>query len=111
MSFLLLVRWLAASVFGGVVAAPHVFRADSLVGPGVSKELAAQRAALLSEIRYDLHLTLTARDSAQGSIVVRFTAKRAADVILDFRGPRLNNVRVNGAGAPRAVFNGAHLRL
>src|SRR5690348_6621033 len=105
MSFLLLLRLLATSVFGGVVSAPHVFRVDSLVGPGVSKELAAQRAALLSEVRYDLQLALTARDSAQGSIVVRFKAKRAADVILDFRGPRLNNVRVNGAASPRAAFN------
>src|SRR5689334_13520143 len=104
-------RLVATSVLGGIVAATNVLSNDPLLGPGVSKELAAQRAALFSDVRYDLRLTLTARDSAQGSVVVRFKTKRAADVILDFRGPRLNNVRVNGAPNSSAAFNGAHLRV
>src|SRR5690348_6400421 len=103
-------RLLATSVAASALAASTTAPSDPLIGPGVSKELAAQRAALLSDVRYDLKLTLTARDSAQGTIVVRFKTKRAADVILDFRGPRLNNVRVNGAANDRVSFNGAHLR-
>jgi len=109
MSFFL--RVLATSALGGIFAATNVLPNDPLLGPGVSKELAAQRASLLSDVRYDLRLTLTARDSAPGSVVVRFKAKRAADVILDFRGRRLNNVRVNGAANSAATFNGAHLRI
>lgn len=108
----LVLRLLTTSALGGTIAAVTIIApGDPLLGPGVSKELAAQRAALLSDVRYDLKLSLTARDSAQGTIVVRFKAKRAADVILDFRGPRLNNVRVNGAPAVRDTFNGAHLRV
>jgi aminopeptidase N len=103
-------RLFAISVVG-VLAATNVSPNDPLLGPGVSKELAAKRAALLSDVRYDLRLTLTARDSAQGSVVVRFKARRAADVILDFRGRRLNNVRVNGAANAGAAFNGAHLHV
>src|SRR5262249_36867971 len=70
--------------------------AAPLMGPGVSRELASNRAALVSGIRYDVALSLVARDSALGSITVRFDAKRSADVILDFRGPHLSNVTING---------------
>jgi aminopeptidase N len=84
--------------------------ADPLMGPGVSRELATRRAALVSGVRYDLSLSLLARDSALGSITVRFNAKRAGDVILDFRGPHLSNVTINGAPG-RATFNGAHIRI
>jgi len=95
---------LGASLAWSSHAAP-----DPLMGPGVSRELATNRAALVSGIRYDLALSLLARDSALGSITVHFDAKRSADVILDFRGPRLSNVTINGAA--RSTFNGAHLRL
>ena len=80
------------------------------MNPGVSRELATERAANLSGIRYSLDLSVVSRDTAKGTIAVSFTAKRASDVILDFRGPRLADVRVNGAAAP-TVFNGAHLRI
>src|SRR6185312_15465690 len=40
----------------------------------------------------------------------RFHAKSRADVIVDFRGPALTNVKVNGANAATS-FNGVHLRL
>ena len=100
----------ALAVIGGAFALiPHA-ESDPLVGPGVSRELATQRAAFISNVRYDLKLSLESRDTANGSVVVRFTAKRATDVILDFRGPSLTNVVVNGA-RPRTSFNGAHLRV
>jgi aminopeptidase N len=89
----------------GAAAAP-----DPLMGPGISKELATARARDLSNVRYRLALSVVDRDTARGSITVRFAARRAGDVILDFRGPSLTNVRVNGASAA-TTFNGAHLRV
>src|SRR5690242_16139093 len=83
---------------------------DPFMGPGVSRELAAERAANLSGIRYHMDLSLVSRDTARGTITVAFTAKRAADVVVDFRGPKLADVRVNGA-ATQTTFNGAHLRI
>lgn len=84
--------------------------ADPLMGPGVSKELATIRSRELAGVRYQMKLSVVARDTARGSIAVRFTTKRAADVVLDFRGPSLTNVRVNDAIA-QTTFNGAHLRI
>ena len=69
---------------------------------------AARRAAERRSLR--LAPVGRARDTARGSIVVRFAAKRSADVILDFRGPALVEHRVNGAAAA-TTFNGAHLRI
>lgn len=83
---------------------------DPILGPGVSRALAIQRAALLGDVRYDLRFSLQSRDTARGAITVRFTAKRSADVILDFRGPTIANTRVNGVAA-RTEFNGAHVRI
>lgn len=80
------------------------------MGPGISRELARERAANMSGVRYRMELSLLARDTARGSIAITFTVKRPADVILDFRGPRLSDVRVNGVTA-QTTFNGAHLRV
>ena len=97
---------LAAVALGFSGAAPP----DPLMGPGVSHELAAERAANLGDVRYRMDLSLVARDTAKGSITISFTAKRATDVILDFRGPSLSDVRVNG-GQAATTFNGAHVRI
>jgi aminopeptidase N len=83
---------------------------DPLMGPGVSHQLATDRARQLGAIRYDLHLALDAPDLAHGRIAIRFAAKKAGDVILDFRGPSLENVQVNGMSA-KTTFNNAHLRI
>ncbi len=83
---------------------------DPIMGPGVSKELATARARDLGSIRYQVALSVVARDTARGTVAIRFNAKRAGDVVVDFRGPSLTNVRVNGAAAATA-FNGAHLRI
>ncbi|HEV8600218.1 MAG TPA: M1 family aminopeptidase, partial [Gemmatimonadales bacterium] len=88
---------------------------DSLaafLGHGVSHRLARWRAATLREVRYDLALDVTAPDSATGTVVIRFTRTGDDDVILDFRGRRLTEVRVNGQPLDlAAVFNGAHIRI
>lgn len=83
---------------------------------GVSHDLALWRAQTIRDVRYDLSLDVTAPDSAIGRVTVRFTRSGGDDVILDYRGRRLQSVSVNGTplgpsagGIP--AFNGDHLRL
>ncbi|MHB8837340.1 MAG: M1 family metallopeptidase [Gemmatimonadaceae bacterium] len=84
---------------------------STLVGRGVSHELAIARAQSLSGVRYDLSLDVTARDSAVGRVTVTFRRTGAGSVILDFRGRRLGAVTVNGSPIAKPVYNGAHLTL
>ncbi|HXD49049.1 MAG TPA: M1 family aminopeptidase, partial [Gemmatimonadaceae bacterium] len=84
--------------------------ADPFMGPGISRALADRRARTVSNIRYEMRLSVADADTAHGSIAIRFTSKSRSDVILDFRGPALSHVAVNGA-ASATEFNGAHLRI
>lgn len=84
--------------------------ADPYMGPGVSKQLAAKRSHELVAIRYQIELSVADRDTARGTVAVHFQAKGPTDVVLDFRGPSLTGVLVNGARAA-TTFNGAHLRI
>ena len=101
---------LAALVAMGMTPRPPARGTDPLMVPGVSRELARSRAAILSNVRYEMTLSLARRDTARGTVTVRFSAARPADVVLDFRGPWLGKVRVNGEEA-KPEFNGAHLRI
>ena len=101
---------LAAVVAVSMTPVPPMRGADPLMVPGVSRELARNRAATLSNVRYEMALSLARRDTARGTVTVRFTAARSTDVVLDFRGPWLGAIRVNGADA-KTEFNGAHLRI
>src|SRR5574338_552434 len=85
--------------------------ADSLMGAGVSRALAISRAAQIRDVRYELMLNLTERDSSRGSATIRFKVSKPADVILDYRGQRLGAVAVNGKPLQTLDYNGAHLRL
>src|SRR4051812_33282839 len=91
--------------------------AATMMGPGVSRELADYRAARVADVRYELRLDVTAADTATGHVTVRFRRTGpggGGDAILDFRGPRLANVRANGAaldGTPGYEANGAHVRV
>jgi aminopeptidase N len=81
------------------------------MGRGVSQQLATARARTISDVRYDISLDVTARDSAPGRVTVTFRRSGDADVILDFRGRRLGAVVVNGTPVATPAFNGAHLAL
>jgi aminopeptidase N len=100
---------LVAAALLGAAGAP----ADSLMGPGVAQSLARARAATLADVRYDLRLDVTARDSAVGHVRISFTRSGGDDLVVDFRGRSLGAVRVNGRELPRGgyEFNGAHLRV
>ncbi len=105
-------RALAAPLLlpAGALPAQSVPAPDSLVGAGVSAALAVYRAARIADVRYALDLDLSTGDTARGRIVVGFT-RRGGDAILDFRGPRLERVTVNGRADSRIAWNGAHLRV
>jgi aminopeptidase N len=83
---------------------------DPIMGPGISRELATERAANISQVRYALRLSVASLDQGRGSISIRFTAKKASDVVVDFRGPRLANIAVNDRSTT-TTFNGMHLRI
>jgi aminopeptidase N len=84
---------------------------DRLMGPGVSQELAAYRAERLRDVRYDLRLDVTSRDTATGHVTVRFTRVGEGDVVLDFRGLRLAGALANGRPIAGLIANGAHVRV
>jgi aminopeptidase N len=78
----------------------------------VSLELARHRAATLSGVRYALALDVTARDSATGRVEARFRrAPGAGDLVMDFRGPGVREVRANGAAVEDVEWRDGHLRI
>ena len=77
---------------------------------GISRELAIARAAELSDVHYRLTLDLTKRDTADGTVDISFAKRRPGDVIVDFRGPSVVAITVNGVAAT-PENNGAHLRF
>ncbi|HYC50305.1 MAG TPA: M1 family aminopeptidase [Gemmatimonadaceae bacterium] len=93
------------------VAASLVAFADSFMVPGVSLELARYRAERIRDVRYEIALNVTNRDTATGTVRVAFTRVGAGDVILDFRGYTLDSVAVNGSRLAGVEFNRAHLRI
>lgn len=88
------------------VAFQVALTADSLMGPGVSLELARYRAEQVANVRYELAVDITRRDTVIGHVRLNFNRKRDGDVILDFRGHWLRDVVVNGAPAANPEFNG-----
>ncbi|HEY8256055.1 MAG TPA: M1 family aminopeptidase, partial [Gemmatimonadales bacterium] len=75
---------------------------------GVSLALARHRAATIADVRYDLHLDLTALDSATGRVRVRFRYDSTGDVALDFRGRRIVGAAANGTAIDRPTVSNGH---
>jgi aminopeptidase N len=84
---------------------------DSFLGRGVSHALAEHRAQTISDVRYDLALDVTGRDSASGRVVIRFRRAGDDDAIVDFRGRRLLRIVANGRELPPGAGNGAHILI
>ena len=81
------------------------------MGPGVSLALARQRSRQLSDVRYDIALDLTGTDRAEGQVTARFVWRAGSgDVVLDFRGATIGDLRLNDRAVPAVVHNG-HVRL
>ncbi|WP_257575459.1 M1 family metallopeptidase [Sphingomonas sanguinis] len=86
--------------------------ADSGIARGISLDLARQRVRQISGVHYDLSLDLTATDSAAGTVVIRFDrARNSGDLVLDFRGPTLADLTVNGRPLPAEGRKDGHLVL
>ncbi|GLC28332.1 M1 family metallopeptidase [Roseisolibacter agri] len=105
----------ALAVAAPVVAQPVAkdAGADAMpaLGAGVSRELAAWRAARVRDVRYDLALDVTRPDTATGRVTVRFVRRGDGDAVLDFRGLALSSVQANGRALPDVRGDGAHVRV
>lgn len=88
---------LAAGTLGCLFPSPLPAQRPSLTGPGVSATLARLRAAQVTDVAYDLALTVSAGDTATGRVTVSFTRRTRGDVVLDFRGLSVSEGRINGA--------------
>ena len=93
----LLVALFALSIAGNLQPAPE----------GIPRELARQRAAQLSDIRYHLRFTLTPHAPfAAGHEDLRFHSNSSSPVLLDFREGTASNLAVNGAAISVKIENG-----
>src|SRR5215472_8104224 len=78
---------------------------------GIPRVLARQRAAQISDVRYQLRFTLTPHAlSASGHEELRFRAGSSCPILLDFREGTTANLTVNGASVPAKIDNG-HIEL
>jgi aminopeptidase N len=98
----LLIAFLALSTAGNLFPA---------LPDGIPRELARQRAAQLSDIRYHLRFALTPHaPSTSAHEDLQFRAKSATDVLLDFREGTLTKLIVNNIPIPAKTENG-HIEL
>jgi aminopeptidase N len=78
---------------------------------GIPRELARQRAAQLSDVRYHLRFTLIPRaPTVSGHEDLQFRSTSSAAVLLDFREGAVTNLAVNGTLVPAKIENG-HIEL
>ncbi len=88
--------------------------AEPGTGPGISRELARERAARISDLHYALDLTLAPHaDTMPGREVLRFTLSpnsTGTDLAIDFREGTVRSAQLNGKPFPAALANG-HLAL
>ncbi len=105
----------ASSAQGTRSSVPRVDTSPSaittLMGAGISRDLASYRAARISNVRYALSLDVTPHDTAVGHVTIAFMRIGSGDAIVDFRGPGLGPVVLNGATLAADVNNGMHIRL
>src|SRR5215472_13627838 len=78
---------------------------------GIPRDLARQRAAQVSDLRYHLQFTLTPHaPSVSGHEELRFRTGFSGPVLLDFREGTAANPTVNGVAVPVKIDNG-HIEL
>lgn len=78
---------------------------------GIPRELARERAAQISEVRYTLRFTLTPKaGTVGGHEELQFKASGGGPLWLDFRGEQISDLRVNGQRVEAKIENG-HIAL
>jgi aminopeptidase N len=91
-----------------LLAANHLMAAPP---EGIPRDLARQRAAEISALRYDLRFTLIPHaSSASGHEDLKFRASASEVILIDFREGSVTNLTVNGAPVPAKIDNG-HIKL
>ena len=74
---------------------------------------AQDRAALISDVHYDIRLDVTTGDETFGSdTTVTFRCRKpGADTFIEFIGPAVSRAELNGKGLPAEAFDGGRLQL
>src|SRR5215813_7028841 len=97
-------RWHLAAVFGFVAAGNSM---AAQLPDGIPRDLARQRAAQVSDVRYQLRFTITPHaPSVSGHEELRFRTGFSGPVLLDFREGTGGNPTVNGVAVPVKIDNG-----
>lgn len=82
------------------------------IEPGIPLMLARRRASQIRDVRYDLSLDLTSTDRASGTVRADFRRPAdSGDLMLDFRGPVLADLVVNGRAIPAIAHRDGHVLL
>ncbi len=97
-----------------ILAAFALLTANSLMAAspeGISRDLARQRAAEISDLRYHLRFTLSPHaSSVSGHEDLRFHAASSQSILIDFREGTATNLTVNGISVPATIDHG-HIEL
>ena len=87
-----------------LLAANHLMAAPP---EGIPRDLALERAAEISDLRYHLRFTLTPHaSSVSGHEDLEFRARSSQPVLIDFREGRVSNLTVNGVAVPAKIDDG-----
>lgn len=80
---------------------------------GVSKELAQQRKANISNVSYDLtfNIPVNAKASVTGKAIIAFDLLQKGDVVLDFQGDFPGICTINGKKKRKALYKHEHIVL
>ncbi len=114
MRFPLVLAALSLVALAGCAHAARGGRAgvSDFMQPGVSLELARERARTLSDVRYGLVLDVTHPDTARGRLTLSFVrAPGAGDLVVDFRGLVLDSVAANGRPVADHTWTEGHVRV
>ena len=84
---------------------------DPRLQPGISLALARSRRDRVTKLHYALDLDLTGADHATGMAAIAFDLSGGGDLVLDFRGPSLGDLRVNGHPLSTDNWHDGHLPL
>jgi aminopeptidase N len=74
---------------------------------GIPRQLARERAANISDVRYKLSFTLTPKSpDVPGTVEITFALKNAQETLLDYRDGSVKSVAINGKTAEAKTDNG-----
>ena len=81
---------------------------DTLLDPGISRELAQWREATYHDIAYRLHFDIPAQrtESVEGTVTITLSTQHSEDIIIDYReSSNIKEVMLNDVATPYEVVN------